>query len=200
MQKERTYVMVKHDGVQRSLVGEIIKRFEQAGLKLVGMKMFVPDMDRAKKHYGKDNAWCIRKGENQIKNLQAAGIEPTKTALEYGRDIEQTVLKYITTGPVVGMVIEGHQAMAIVKKLAGTTEPLTSDVGTIRGDYMTDSYKLANMNGRAVRNIIHITDPEDPAGTNEFEINLWFTPGELLEYRHINEAILYDVNVDGVLE
>lgn len=197
--KERTFVAIKHDGIQRSLIGEIIKRFERTGLKIVALKMFVPDMERAIKHYGKDDVWYETKGRRFMDTLAASGqtLTPGKTAIDYGKDIINSVLKYITSGPVVAMVIEGNQAVGIVKKLVGGTEPLTSDVGTIRGDLTLDSYNLTDIDGRAIRNLIHCTDkPEE----SEKEITLWFKPEEIINYRSIQEEILYDVNLDGILE
>ena len=195
--KERTLVFVKHDGIQRTLVGEIIKRLERTGLKIVALKMFVPDMERVIKHYGKDAVWYETKGARMIETMKGNGENITKSAIEYGKDIEQAVLKYITSGPVVGMILEGNQAVGIVKKLVGSTEPLSSDVGTIRGDYTLDSYMLTDVDKRAVRNLVHCTDKPEEA---EKEITLWFSPSEIINYRSIQEEILYDVNLDGILE
>ena len=195
--KERTFVIVKHDGVQRSLMGEVIKRIERTGLKIVGMKMFVPDRERTTKHYGKDDAWCEEKGGVLMKGLIEKGEKPTKTAVEYGRDIVEVVISYLTMGPVVALVVEGAHSVSVVKKITGGTEPSKADVGTIRGDYNVDSYMAANLNARAVRNILHCTDkPEE----SEREINIWFKPEEIINYRLIQEEILYDVNIDGILE
>lgn len=116
--KERTFLAVKHDGVQRGLVGEVIKRIERTGLKVVGMKMFVPDMDKTIEHYGKDDAWCEKVGQRTIEALENEGKKPEKSALEYGKDTLNQLYKYFTVGPIVGMVIEGNQAVAIVKKLS----------------------------------------------------------------------------------
>lgn len=196
-QKERSFVIIKPDGVQRTLIGEIIGRIERTGLKIVAMKMFVPDKARTTEHYGKDDAWCESVGSRTIENMKKGGQEPTKTAVEYGRDIVDALLKYMTIGPVVGMVIEGNQAVGIVKKLVGSTEPLTSDVGTIRGDFTVDSYSFANVGGRAVRNLIHCTDKPEEA---QKEIDIWFKPEEVINYRLVEEQILYDVNIDGILE
>jgi nucleoside-diphosphate kinase len=196
-QKERSFIIIKPDGVQRSLIGEIIKRIERTGLKIVGLKMFVPDRTRAQMHYGKDDVWCTEKGNNTIANMKKAGLEPTKTALEYGRDIVESLLKYMTLGPVVAFVVEGAHAVGVVKKLVGETQPMASDVGTIRGDFTIDSYETANLAGRAVRNLIHCTDKPEEA---EREINIWFSSDELISYRLVQETILYDVNVDGILE
>lgn len=195
--KERTFVAVKHDGVQRSLIGEIIKRIERTGLKIIGLKMFVPTMEKTVMHYGKDDAWCAKVGERTIESLKKEGREPEKTAVEYGRDVLNALYKYFTLGPIVGFVIEGNQAVAIVKKLVGGTEPTTSDVGTIRGDFTLDSYELSNVDNRAVRNLIHCSDKPEEA---EREISIWFSPEELISYRLVQEEILYDVNIDGILE
>lgn len=194
---ERTFVIVKPDGIQRNLVGEIISRFERTGLKLVAMKLAVPDSDRVWKHYNKDDAWFIKKGTNIAKDRAAAGLSAEKEPIEYGKDIIRALDKYMTCGPVVMMVWEGNQAVAVVKKLVGTTEPATSDVGTIRGDYTIDSYAICAVDDRAVRNLVHCTDQPEEA---DHEINLWFTPEEVVSYRHVGEAMLYDVNLDGILE
>ncbi len=194
---ERTFVIIKPDGVQRSLIGEIVSRIERTGLKIVALKMFIPDRERATKHYGKDDTWCETVGNRTIENLQKQGKEPTKSAVEYGRDIVEALLAYITAGPVVAFVIEGNHAVGIVKKLVGGTEPLTSDVGTIRGDLTIDSYAASNIDSRAVRNLIHCTDKPEEA---QREIDIWFKPEEVLDYRLAQEAILYDVNLDGILE
>jgi len=194
---ERTFVIIKPDGIQRNLVGEIISRFERTGLKLVALKMTVADKDLIWKHYNKDDAWFIKKGTGIVENRKSAGLSAEKEPIEYGKDIIRALEKYMTFGPVVMMIWEGNQAVAIVKKLVGTTEPAVSDVGTIRGDLTLDTYAMANVDDRAVRNLIHCTDqPEEAEG----EINLWFTPQEIIAYRHVQEAMLYDINIDGILE
>jgi nucleoside-diphosphate kinase len=197
MKNERTFVMMKPDAVQRSLIGEVIGRFERVGLKMVGIKMVVADEKRLWDHYNKDDAWFESKGARIVENRKAAGLPVEKEAIEYGRDIIGALVKYMTAGPVVQMVWQGNQAVAVVTKLVGSTEPATSDVGTIRGDYTTDSYALSNIDDRAVRNLIHCSDE---VGTAEREIGLWFTEDELIKYRTIQEQILLDVNLDGILE
>lgn len=195
--KERTFVMVKPDGVQRSLIGEIIKRFERSGLKLVSLKLAVLPEDKLWDHYNKDDAWFEKKGGNIIKEREAAGMPVEKEAKEYGKDIIRALVGFMTAGPVVQMVWEGNQAVAVVKKITGETEPATSDVGTIRGDYTTDSYAIAAVDDRAVRNLIHCSDELSEA---KREIDLWLTPEEMIDYRQVQEGILYDVNLDGILE
>lgn len=195
--RERTFIIIKHDGVQRSLVGEIIKRIERTGLKITAMKMFKADEKSVLDHYGKDDAWCLEKGTKTVENLKAAGRPVEKEAIEYGRDIIRALVKFMTCGPIVAMVVEGSQAVGVVKKLVGGTEPLTSDVGTIRGDLTTDSYQLANLDARSVRNLIHCTDKVEES---EREINIWFKPEEIMNYTHINEKVLHDINLDGIFE
>lgn len=194
---ERTFVIVKPDGVQRGLTGEVVNRIERTGLKLIGMKFIVATREIAAKHYGKDDAWCEKVGVRTIDNMKKEGQEPTKPAIEYGKDVLNGLLDFLTCSPVVTMVWEGNQAVGIVKKLVGGTEPLTSDVGTIRGDFNFDSYDIANLDGRAVRNIVHCSDVIDEA---KREISIWFKDDELISWKSIQEKMLYDVNIDGILE
>ncbi|KKP89741.1 MAG: Nucleoside diphosphate kinase [Candidatus Moranbacteria bacterium GW2011_GWC2_37_73] len=195
--KERTFVIIKPDGIQRSMVGEIISRFERVGLKLTAMKMLVPKAEQCWTHYNKDEAWFQSKGERIVKGREEMKLPVEKEAIEYGRDIIGQLVTFMTSGPVLAMVIEGNSAVGIVTKLVGGTEPLTSDIGTIRGDLTLDSYDLAGMDGRAVRNLIHCSDKPEEA---EREIKIWFDESEIIAYRSISEAMLYDVNLDGILE
>lgn len=196
--QERTFVMFKPDTVQRSLVGELFKRIERTGLKCVGLKMFIEtDEKRLFEHYNKDEAWFLKKGERTIEDLKEAGLPVEKEAIEYGKDIIRANANFMMQAPLVAMVWEGNQAAAVVKKIVGSTEPSTSDVGTIRGDYTIDSYAHSSYEDRAVRNLIHCTDPEDGPSEAEREINLWFKPEEIMSYTTAQEAIMYDVNLDG---
>ncbi len=196
--QERTFVMFKPDTVQRSLVGELFKRIERTGLKCVGLKMFIEtDEKRLFEHYNKDDAWFLSKGERTIKDLEEAGLPVEKEAIEYGKDIIRANAQFMMQAPLVAMVWEGNQAGAVVKKVVGSTEPSTSDVGTIRGDYTIDSYAHSSFEDRAVRNLIHCTDPDDGPEEAEREINLWFKPEEIMSYATAQERIMYDVNFDG---
>jgi len=199
--KERTFVILKPDAIQRGLVGDIINRFEKKGLKIVAMKMFVPKEDQCWEHYKKDDAWFTKKGERIVEGRKNLGMSIEKEAIEYGRDIIRALVKYMTCSPVVAMVIEGNEAQAIVKKLVGSTEPATAEVGTIRGDYTLDSYNLVDTDGgRAVRNLVHCTDKEDGLDAWKREMDIWFTAEEVIDYKLVSEKMLYDVNLDGHLE
>ncbi|MCX7589430.1 MAG: nucleoside-diphosphate kinase [bacterium] len=195
---EKTLVIIKPDGVQRGLIGEVIKRYERVGLKLVALKMIIPNEELVEKHYLVDPEWIIKVGLKSIESYKKKGIEPPSENPEIiGQKVLQTLKKYFISGPVVVMVWEGVNACGIVRKITGGTEPLTSDVGTIRGDFTIDSYEIADTTGRAVRNIIHASGSKEEA---EKEITVWFKPEEILRYKLISERILYDVNLDGILE
>ena len=149
MEKQRTLVIIKPDGVQRGFIGEIISRFEKKGLKIVAMKLISVPKELAEKHYG------IHKGK--------PFFEPT--------------VNYITSSPVVAMVLEGNNAIDLVRTMMGKTNPQDAAIGTTRGDY-----------GQFIgRNIVHGSDSPDTA---EFEINLWFKPEEIAEYTKIDEVWL----------
>lgn len=192
--QERSLVLLKPDTVQRSLIGEVIKRFEQTGLKIVAMKMIVPTEAQLLTHYNKDDAWYQRKGEGIVSELTAQGKEITKEPAEYGKDIIRTIVRYMTAAPVVAMILEGNKAVSVVTKIVGTTEPATSDVGTIRGDYTLDSYYHATFENRAVRNLVHQSESPEEA---EREIAIWFNDSEMMNYVTAQERIMYDVNFDG---
>ncbi len=196
-QQQQTLLIIKPDGVQRSLIGEIITRIERTGLKIVALKMVLPTRDQVITHYNKDEAWYLKKGTNIVENRKTNGLPIEKEPIEYGRAIIEQLVSFMTAGPVVAMVIQGNEAIAVVKKLVGGTEPATSDVGTIRGDYTIDSYEHATIDGRGVRNLIHCTDAVDEALR---EIGVWFTPEEVIKYRLVAEQILYDVDLNGILE
>lgn len=195
---ERTLVLIKPDGVQRSLIGEIIKRYESVGLKLVGIKMTVPSEEMVEKHYTIDPEWRRITGEKRVKAAKERGQKlPTEDPYEITAIILEKLKKYLTSGPVIAMVWQGAHAIKIVRKLTGGTEPFASDVGTIRGDYVLDSYEMSDADGRAIRNLVHASGSATEA---EKEIIHWFTKGEVIDYRLVGEQILYDVNLDGIFE
>jgi len=196
--KEKTFVIIKPDGVQRSLIGEIIKRYEKIGLKLIGLKMGVATPDMIEKHYTIDTEWMRKTGEKTIANYKEKGLKPpSEDPIEITKVVLNNLKKYMTSGPVIIMVWQGAHAVGIVRKITGATEPLTSDVGTIRGDFVLDSYVMSDTDGRAVRNILHASGTVEEA---EKEIALWFKEDELINYSTIQEVILYDVDLDGILE
>jgi nucleoside-diphosphate kinase len=198
LKEERTLVLIKPDGVQRGLIGEILRRYERTGLKLVGIKMVVPTKELIEKHYLVNPEWRMITGMKTIESYKKKGKKPPyEDPLKVTEIVLNNLKRYMSSGPVIAMVWQGIHAVGVVKKITGSTEPLTSDVGTIRGDLTIDSYEISDLDGRAVRNLIHASGNPEEA---EKEIALWFKPEELHRYRLINETILYDVNLDGILE
>ncbi|MBC7981868.1 nucleoside-diphosphate kinase [Candidatus Parcubacteria bacterium] len=186
---EKTLIIIKPDGVQRNLIGEIISRFERAGLKLVAMKMVVADVEMVKKFYTLDPEWMRLVGEKSIKGLLDKGIEPiSRDPMVVAQSIIDRLSKYLTSGPVIPMVWQGGHAVSVVRKIVGSTEPVMSDVGTIRGDYVLDSYQMAMDDERCVRNLVHASGTVDET---EGEIKIWFTESEIKEYTLANESVIY---------
>lgn len=197
--EEKTLVVIKPDGVQRSLIGDIIKRYERVGLKLIGLKMLVPTPDFVEKHYTVDPNWKKISGEKSIKSYTDKGLKHpvSDDPIKVMDVVLDKLKKYMASGPVIAMAWQGAHAVGVVRKITGGTEPRSSDVGTIRGDWVLDSYEMADGDNRAVRNLIHASGTVTEA---EAELALWFKPEELLNYSLFNEKVLYDVNLDGILE
>jgi nucleoside-diphosphate kinase len=196
--KERTLIIIKPDGIQRGLIGEVVRRYERSGLKLVGVKMAVPTPEFVEKHYTLDPTWRERNGKKTIEAYKSKGlVPPSEDPLEVNAITLGKLKKYLSSGPVIPMVWQGMHAVAIVRKITGGTEPLTSDMGTIRGDFTIDSYEVADVDNRSTRNIVHASGSPEEAND---EISLWFKPEELINYRLVTEEILYDVNLDGIME
>lgn len=151
---ERTLIILKPDTIKRGLVGEIITRFERAGLKIVAMKMIAPEELHFHKHY------------EGISNLIS----------RWGEDIYNVVLAQMTETPVIAFVLEGVEVVEYVRKLVGTTDPRDSDPGTIRGDYTHITRAFTNKVGSTLPNILHASGNREEA---EQEIALWFDKSEI---------------------
>ncbi len=195
---ERTLVIIKPDGVQRSLIGEIIGRYERVGLKLVAAKMMVPTDAQTEAHYLLDAGWLEAVGKKTIEGYRSKNLPPpSEDPKNIGTLVLANLKKYISSGPVVCMVWQGAHAVKIIRKLTGGTEPLTSDVGTIRGDYVLDSYQMADGDSRSVRNLVHASGSVEEA---DREIAHWFKKDEIVDYNIVQESILYNANLEGILE
>ena len=191
-------MIIKPDGIQRSLIGEIIRRYERTGLKLVGLKILIPTPEMIENHYSVDPDWKRTVGMKAIEAYRKKGeMPPTEDPMQASAKIISVLKKYMSAGPVIAMVWQGMNAVGVVRKVTGSTEPLVSDVGTIRGDLTIDSYQIADADTRAVRNLVHTSGTVEDAAK---EVGLWFKEEELLNYKLAHEAILYDVNLDGILE
>lgn len=168
------------------------------GLKLVGIKMVVPTAEHVETHYTLDSNWKRVTGQKTIDSYKAKGLKPpSEDPIIISDKILGNLKRYITSGPVIAMVWQGAHSVEIVRKVTGGTEPVKSDVGTIRGDFVLDSYKMADDDNRSVRNLIHASGSVEEANN---EIKHWFEKNELINYRLVQEQILYDVNLDGILE
>ncbi len=186
---ERTLAIVKPDGVQRGLLGEILSRFERAGLKVVGMKMVWPEAELVGRHYPDDEDYLRSVGEKALAGARERGVEIKETALEIGRRVREANIRYISTGPVLALALEGNTAVQTVRNLVGGTNPLSADVGSIRGDLTIDDFSQADSEGRSVRNLMHASGDAREA---EREVALWFSDQELFQYQTVMDKVLHD--------
>lgn len=183
--EERTYVMIKPDGVRKGLIGEIIKRFEQRDLKIVALEMFQPTTDLIDNHYPKSEEWITRLGTKTMATYDKYGYDAmadfgTTDPAKLGPEIRKWLIDYMISSPLVKMVVQGVHSVDVVRKIAGQTMPYLADMGTIRGDFSIDSPALANKEKRAVMNIIHCSETPEEA---EHEIKHWFGNSKIHEYK-----------------
>ncbi|MGI5825784.1 MAG: nucleoside-diphosphate kinase [Patescibacteria group bacterium] len=193
MQKvERSVVLVKPDGVQRGLIGEIVGRFEKAGLKVVAMKMVTIGKEFALKHYGYNDEWFENVGKKVKEFYQEQGFDAGEdfnklSNMEIGKLVQSWNVNYLTAGPVVAMILEAPGVVQIVRKMVGSTYPQSSQPGTIRGDFSFDSPLLSNIKRRSVYNLIHSSGTSEEA---ELEIQLWFKEDEIHSYKRVEELLM----------
>ncbi len=192
--KEQTLILVKPDGLKRGLAGEIIKRFESRGFKIVGMKMVKPSIAHTKKHYLPTRAQLEGMGNKTLEMLKLSGKDPVKTmgtdrAIEIGRMINEWNFQFLSSSPVIAVVFEGPHAAEMGRKIVGHTLPFKAEIGTIRGDFSVDSPILGNLNKRPLRNIVHASGDAVEA---KREIRHWFSKKELFEYKRVDEGIMFD--------
>jgi len=180
--KEKTLLVLKPDAVERGLVGEIIQRVEKMGFKIVGAKFIRPSEDLGMKHYPDTDEWKKSVGARTIEDCEKYGIDlmanmGTTDPIEIGNLVKRWNVEYLCSGPVFALVLEGFNAVERLRSLVGNTVPTKASPGTIRGDFSLDSAILANMNGRAISNLVHASGTVEEA---EYEIDLWFKDEELI--------------------
>ncbi|MFH1030564.1 MAG: nucleoside-diphosphate kinase [bacterium] len=186
---EKTLVIIKGDGVQRGIAGEILSRFERVGLKFKAMKMVWPNENLVNRHYDANNTeWLENVGKKAIKGYEKRGVKIEKDPMEIGLAVQKNLLKYFSAGPVIAMVLEGAHAVEMVRKLVGPTDPFGAPPGTIRGDYSMDSFQMADEENRTIRNLIHASGSTEEA---KKEIEIWFDPSELYNYIMPIDEVLY---------
>ena len=188
-QEERTLILIKPDGVKRGLIGQVISRFEARGLKIVSLEMLWAKRDQISRHYPQNEVWITRVGGKVLENYKKDNIDPVKSLgskdpLELGQKAREWLLDYLTSGPIVKVVVSGNHAIAVVRKLAGGTMPAEAIVGTIRGDFAIDDAVKANREKRAVKNIVHASENGEEAAN---ELELWTSIDDIFDYRRTDE-------------
>lgn len=188
---ERTLIILKPDTIQRGLIGEIISRFEKRGLKIVGAKLVWATRKQAKEHYDMPESDMRALGKKTLASYAEKGVKHplADDAIEIAKVIQDKLIDYLSTGPVLVIVIEAAHAIQIVRKLRGGTNPLSADVGTITADLTIDSYFISDDADRAIRNLVHASGSLEEA---EREIALWFNKNEIFDYDLAIEKILYE--------
>jgi len=186
---EQSVVLVKPDGVRRGLVGEILSRFEKAGLKVVALKLVEIDKDQAFKHYGVNEEWFENVGKKLKAFYKEQGSDPGEaigkmTNRAIGKLVQKWNVNYLTEGPVVAMLLEAPGVVRVVRKIVGPTFPQDAPPGTIRGDFSFDSPILSNTKRRSVHNLIHASGSPEEA---KFERELWFKKDEIYKYKRVGE-------------
>lgn len=197
MSKQKALLIIKPDGVQRGLIGKIIARFEQVGLTVIGLKLIWATKEQITAHYPETDAWFKKVGERTLTNYRLKGDRPLGDAkkvfgsedpIVIGKTVKQWLITYLQESPLFLCVVNGYDAIEIVRKLSGNTIPLLAAPGTVRGDFSHDTIDLANEQNRPLRNIIHASDTIEDG---EKEINLWFTPKELFHYERADEKLMF---------
>jgi len=191
--EEKTVLLVKPDGVKRGIIGDIVARLEQRGLKIIALKMLNASEEKARKHYPGTDQWLTGMGNKTLENYEKYGKNAvdeigTDDPKKIGEMIYDWNVKYLTSGPMVAVLIKGLHAIDMVRKIVGHTLPSKADMGTVRGDYSVDSPTLANEQKRAIRNIVHASGDPDEA---KHEIEYWFSDKEICDYKRSDEDIMF---------
>lgn len=193
IKRERTLVLLKPDAVARGLVGQIIARFERAGLKIVAMKMVHASPEKAGGHYAGPDDWISGMGQKTLDSFEQFGMDVdevlgTTDPLEIGTMVRGWLIDYVSSGPIVAMVLEGVHAITAVRQMIGFTIPSRAEPGTIRGDYSIDSNTISSLEKRSTKNLIHASGNAEEA---EQEIAYWFDDAEIVAYTRADEEVMF---------
>ena len=180
LESERTLVLVKPDGVSRGLVGEVLRRMERTGLRLVALSMRTPSAELAREHYQDAPENLRRMGSKLTEAASSLGVEleaffGTTDAIELGRVIHERNIRFLQSGPVVAAVIEGGNAIRKVRVICGSTMPIDAQPGSIRGDFTSAGVEQLLFSETTVYNVVHSSDDSEGAATRE--VDLWFPEG-----------------------
>ena len=178
-------MMIKPDGVRKGLIGEMISRMEQRDLKVVALEMFQPSLKEMDNHYPKDEKWLSRIGERTQSTYTKYGHDlkrdfGTSDPIRVGKTVRKWLIDYMVSAPLVKMVVQGVHAVDMVRKIVGPTMPYLAEMGTIRGDYSADSAISANIEKRAIFNLIHASETPEEA---KHEIAHWFGKDAIYKYK-----------------
>jgi nucleoside-diphosphate kinase len=193
IKKERTLVLLKPDAVARGLSGEIIQRFERAGLKIVALKMLHPTAEVAAGHYSGPDDWIRGMGQKTLDSFKEFGMDVrevlgTEDPFEIGTMVRGWLVTYVSSGPVVAMVLQGVHAITAVRRMIGFTIPARAEPGTIRADYSIDSNTVSSLEKRSTKNLIHASGNAEEAAQ---EIAYWFSPDEIFDYERGGESLMF---------
>lgn len=191
--EEKTVALIKPDGVKRGLIGEVVKRVESRGLKIIALKMIMASRDHAHSHYPNTEEWLRGMGEKTLGTYRQYEKNPieemgTDDPLEIGKMVAKWNIDFLTSGPMVAMVVQGIHAVDMVRKIVGKTIPAQAEMGTIRGDFSVDSPLLANMGKRAIHNMVHASGDQSEAA---HELQHWFKEEEIHAYKRAEEDIMF---------
>ena len=183
--EEKTFVIIKPDGVRKGLIGEIVKRFEQRDLKIIALEMFHASRREMDSHYPKEEKWLRRLGEKTMATYTKYGYDVkrdfgTTDLTRIGKTVRGWLLDFMSSAPMVKMVVQGVHAVDMVRKIVGPTMPYLAEMGTIRGDYSADSAISANIEKRAVFNLVHASETPQEA---KHEIEHWFSRKPVFKYK-----------------
>jgi nucleoside-diphosphate kinase len=183
--EEKTFLLIKPDGVRKGLIGDILKRFEQRDLKIVALEMFQATRKEIDNHYPKDEKWIRRLGEKTTATYQKYGRDVKKDfgsedTLKIGKEVRSWLVEFMISAPMVRLVVQGVHAVDMVRKIVGPTMPYLAEMGTIRGDFSADSPLMANMERRPVLNLIHASETPQEAA---HEIKHWFGKSKIYAYK-----------------
>ena len=174
--EEKTFIIIKPDGVRKGLIGEIINRFERRDLKVVALEMFHPSRKEMDNHYPHDEKWVRRLGEKTMATYAKYGHDVkkdfgTSDLMRVGKTVRGWLIDFMSSAPLVKMVVQGVHAVDMVRKIVGPTMPYLAEMGTIRGDFSNDSPLNANVERRSVYNLVHASETPEEA---KHEIAHWF--------------------------
>jgi len=181
-------IAIKSESIQRQIIGELISKFERRGLKMTACKLVAPDEKLIGLHYADDEEWYISSGTKTRENYEKRGEKNLLEPIEYGKRTREKLMESLRDRPILVMIWQGPHAVALGRKTAGSTNPLTADIGSIRGDYSHDSYEVSDGTGRAIQTLVHASGSVEEA---EREIKIWFKPEEIIDYDLVLEDVFF---------